>query len=231
MKVREIMAANVATAAPDTTLEEIATMMRDEEIGAVPVLDDDELVGLVTDRDIVLRCIATGKDPSETTVTDILSEDLETVEPDDDVEVASRVMSHKQIRRLPVVENGRLMGMVSLGDIAVKASENRAAKALEEVSQGVKPSRPPARAASPAIQQSAGGRHTVVSPEERLDQERGASRMVSGGRNAKQGIANRSAAEEEGRQRKVVPIRNQGKTGRKRRAAKIIGLRMRSDFR
>ncbi len=221
MNVREIMTADVATASPETTVEEIATMMKNEDTNAVPVVDDTELVGLVTDRDIVIRCIAEGKDPSQATANEIISEDLETVEPDDDVQEASRIMSRKQIRRLPVVENGRLVGMVSLGDIAVKGSGEQAADTLEEVSHGVKPSRSAAKREAKAQERAGarGGRHMGVSAEQRLDQERGVSRMVSGGRNAKQGIANRDIGEEVGRQSKVVPIRNEGKTARKRRAS------------
>jgi CBS domain-containing protein len=221
MKVNEIMTEDVATASPDSTLEDIAIIMRDEDTGAVPIVEDGELVGLITDRDIVMRCIAAGREAAETTADDILSNDLETVEPGADVGEASRLMSRKQIRRLPVVENGRLMGMVSLGDIAVKAGEQDASGALEDVSRGVKASRATRqqRGKQPSGAKNDSGRKAGVSASRRLDQERGASRLVSGGRNSKQGIANRSAAEEQGRQRKVVPIRNEGKTTRKRRAS------------
>lgn len=139
MKVREIMTTEVATAQPDSTLEEVASMMKEEDTGAIPVLDEDELVGIITDRDIVVRCIAEGKDATETNVEDILSEDLVTISPDDDVEEAARLMSERQIRRLPVVEEGELIGMISLGDIAVKeVDEEPATAALEGVSRGVK---------------------------------------------------------------------------------------------
>lgn len=214
MKVRDIMTADVATATSDTTLQEIATMMRDHDTGAVPVLDGDELIGLVTDRDIVMRCVAEGRDPEAMTADGVLSEELETIEPDTGVEEAVRLMSAKQIRRLPVVENGRLVGMLSLGDIAVKASEDQAGDALEDVSRGVKPSR-----GRPQPGKTQAGRRMGVSPERRIEQERGASRLVSGDRNAPQGIANRNVDEEVRRQSKVVPIRNQGKTTRKRRAS------------
>src|SRR4051812_20957654 len=138
MKVQEIMTVEVATATPDTTLEDVATMMRDEDTGAIPVVDGDEITGIITDRDIVIRAIAEGKDPVETTVEDILTGNLETIEPDTDVEEAAQMMSRRQIRRLPVVENGRLIGMLSLGDIAVKEHSETAGEALEDVSEGVK---------------------------------------------------------------------------------------------
>jgi CBS domain-containing protein len=221
MKVRDIMTAEVASATPDATLEEIATMMKDEDTGVIPVVEDELLLGLVTDRDIVVRCIAEGKSASGTTADDILSEDLETIEPDEDVEEASRLMSRRQIRRLPVVEDGRLVGILSIGDIAVKATEQKAGEALEDVSHGVKPSRGgrPGRARRQSAAIDAPVRHLGVSAEQRLDQERGASRLVSSGRNPKQGIANRNAGEEQRRQSKVVSIRNEGKTTRKRRAS------------
>jgi hypothetical protein len=105
-------------------------------------VDEDELVGIITDRDIVLRCIAEGRDATETNVEDILSEDLVTIEPDADVEEAARIMAQRQIRRLPVVSDGELVGMVSLGDIAVKERGDEAsAEALEGVSRGVKGTR------------------------------------------------------------------------------------------
>lgn len=139
MKVREIMTIEVATASPDSTLEEVASMMKEEDAGAIPVLDNDQLVGIITDRDIVLRCIAEGKDPTETNVEDILTDNLFTIEPDADLDEAARLMSERQIRRLPVVEDGELLGVISLGDIAVKEpDEDTAGDALEGVSQGVK---------------------------------------------------------------------------------------------
>ncbi|MGI9101174.1 MAG: CBS domain-containing protein [Terriglobales bacterium] len=223
MQIREIMTADVASVEPETTVEEIATIMRDMDTGVVPVVDEDkELLGIVTDRDIVIRCIAAGKNASEMAADEILTEELETIEPTTDVEEASRLMARKQVRRLPVVEGGCLVGMVSLGDIAVKGSEQNAGNALESVSRGVKPSRrgtaqrqaqPQARKGQPARRQAA------VSAEQRLDQERGEGRMITGGRNAPQGISNRNIGEEARRQSKVVPIRNEGKTTRKRRAS------------
>jgi CBS domain-containing protein len=140
MKVSQLMTKNVSVADLETTLEEIATMMRDEDAGAIPVLDEDKLVGIVTDRDIVLRCIAEGRDPVGTTSEDILSADLTTIKPNDDVDLAAHLMSQRQVRRLPVVdESGNLVGMLSLGDIAVKEDGDiEAAEALQGISRGVK---------------------------------------------------------------------------------------------
>jgi len=140
MKISEIMTTDIKKATPDNTLADIAAMMRDEDIGALPVVQDGELRGIVTDRDIVVRAIAEGKEPTTATVQEVLSEELESVEPDDDVEDAADLMASRQIRRLPVVQRGKLIGMVSLGDIAVKHEESTASHALEGVSEGVKAS-------------------------------------------------------------------------------------------
>jgi CBS domain-containing protein len=99
-------------------------------------VQDGELRGIVTDRDIVVRAIAEGKEPSTTTVQEVLSEKVESVEPDDDIEEAADVMAAHQIRRLPVVEDGKLIGMVSLGDISIKHEKSTVAHALEGVSEG-----------------------------------------------------------------------------------------------
>lgn len=143
MKISEIMTRDPKTARLDSTLEEIATLMKDEDVGAIPIVDDDdELVGIVTDRDIIVRCVAEGKEASDTTVEDIFTEELATIEPDADVQQAARLMAEKQIRRLPVVRDGELIGMVSIGDISVKHEDDETAGAtLHEISQGVKQDR------------------------------------------------------------------------------------------
>jgi CBS domain-containing protein len=150
MKIRDVMTTDVESAELDSTIEQIAAMMRDGDVGAIPVLDDGELCGILTDRDIVVRCIAEGNDPSETTVEDILSENLKTVSPNQDTEQAARLMAELQVRRLPVVEKGQLVGMVSIGDLAVKSDtdEGRIGRTLEEVSEGVKASGRDAQRAS-----------------------------------------------------------------------------------
>ena len=136
MKVREIMTSgSLATATLDTTLEEIANMMKAEDVGAIPVLDDDEkLAGIITDRDIVIRAIAEGEDPTECTAEDILSEQLHTIEPDAELQEAINLMSQHQIRRLPVVEEEQIIGIISLGDVSVKSQTEEAGEALEDIS-------------------------------------------------------------------------------------------------
>lgn len=140
MKVRDIMTSeSLATASLDTTLQEIANMMKDENVGAIPILDEDEnLAGIITDRDIVIRAVAEGQDTSECTAEEILSEELHTIEPDVDIEQAADLMARHKIRRLPVVEDGEIVGMISLGDISVKAEEDQAGDVLEDISEGVK---------------------------------------------------------------------------------------------
>src|SRR5579872_5281694 len=140
MKVSEVMTTDVESVQMNSTVEEAASIMKVENVGAVPVVDeDDDLVGIITDRDIVVRCVAEGKNPAETNVEEVLSHDLETIEPDVDVEEAARLMADRQIRRLPVCEDGELVGMVSIGDLRVKMSDREAsAEDLPEIAQGVR---------------------------------------------------------------------------------------------
>jgi CBS domain-containing protein len=189
MKVRDVMTTGVVTAAPDTTLEEIATMMKTEDTGAIPIVDEEELCGIITDRDIIVRCVAEGKDASEITAEDILSEDLEVVDPETDVEEALDIMGRRQIRRLPVVDNGELVGMISIGDLAVKqGDEQDTGEALKDVSRGVKQSR---AAAQPARRETnTATRNDTVQPKGK----------------ASTGITN-NLREERRRQERVVSIR------------------------
>lgn len=142
MKARDVMTKSVATVNPDTSIKEVAELMHRHNVGSVPVVDNNGLVGIVTDRDIVVRNIASGKDPFSTPVRDIMTSQVTTVSPDDDVQSITKIMASRQIRRIPVVENQQLVGMVSLGDIATVGKpelEMEASEALAEIS---KPSRP-----------------------------------------------------------------------------------------
>lgn len=140
MKVREIMTSEgLATATLDTTLAEIAERMRDENVGAIPIVDDDDkLCGIITDRDIVVRAIAEGEDPGECTAEEILSGQLHTIDPEAELEEVAELMARHQIRRLPVVQDEVVIGMISLGDLAVKSEEDEASDVLEDVSEGVR---------------------------------------------------------------------------------------------
>ncbi|GHH91819.1 CBS domain-containing protein [Streptomyces capillispiralis] len=118
--VRDIMTGAPVTVGPQTSVAEVARVMRDRDLGAVLVTDGDRLRGMVTDRDLVVRSLATGGDPEETTVAGACSEDLVTVGPDDDLDRAVRLMREHAVRRVPVVEDGRPVGVVSLGDVAME---------------------------------------------------------------------------------------------------------------
>lgn len=136
MKVRDLMSRNVAEVSPDTSLEEVARMMKEMNIGSVPVCESGRVVGIVTDRDIIVRELAMGKNPVATRVGDVMTHGISTVSPDMDIHDAAKLMSDKQIRRLPVVDNGRLVGMIAIGDMAVRSTlEDDAGEALSDISK------------------------------------------------------------------------------------------------
>lgn len=124
--LKDLMTPNPLTVSRDTPVEQAARSMRDECIGDVIVTDGDTLCGIVTDRDIVVRAIAEGRDPTTTTVGDICSSDLVTLSPDAGVDEAVTLMRERALRRLPIVENGRPVGVVSIGDLAIERDEHSA---------------------------------------------------------------------------------------------------------
>ena len=118
--VGELMTRDPVMVEPDATLKDAARMMRDRDIGALLVADKGQLVGLLTDRDIVVRGIADKGDPSSTKVMDIVSKEVETVKPNDSVDQAVKKMRSKAMRRIPVVDDrGKPVGIVAIGDLAV----------------------------------------------------------------------------------------------------------------
>jgi CBS domain-containing protein len=119
-QVREIMTSAPVAVGGLTSVSDVAHRMRDEDIGAVLVTDGDDLRGLVTDRDIVVRVLAEGMDPGDTTVQSACSPDLVTVTPDDEVGDAVELMREHALRRLPVVEGSTPVGIVALGDLAME---------------------------------------------------------------------------------------------------------------
>ena len=137
LRCSEIMASNVRTATRETSLREVATMMRDGDMGSVPVVEDGRLVGIVTDRDIVIRSIADGKDASAP-VGEAMTAEIFSVRPDDFVFEAVRLMGDKQVRRVPVVDdNGALAGIIAMADVALEMEDQQEiAEALEEISSG-----------------------------------------------------------------------------------------------
>lgn len=123
--VKAIMSDCVETVRPRASVKEAAGRMRAFQVGALPVCDHGSLVGILTDRDIIVRVTAAGKDAASTSVHEVMSQDVICCRPDQDVEIAARVMQVNQIRRLPVLdEAGQLCGIVSLGDLARVASED-----------------------------------------------------------------------------------------------------------
>jgi CBS domain-containing protein len=125
-QVREIMTSAPVSVGTLTAVSEVAHRMRDGDIGAVLVTEDDRLRGLVTDRDLVVRVLAEGKDPGDTTAQDACSPELVTVKPDDEVGRAVRLMREHALRRLPVVEGDQAVGMVALGDLAIERDPSSA---------------------------------------------------------------------------------------------------------
>ncbi|MEV6026836.1 CBS domain-containing protein [Streptomyces sp. NPDC052036] len=118
--VRDIMTVEPVTVEPGTSVGRVAQMMRDQNIGAVLVAEGDELRGLVSDRDLVVRALAEGADPAQTTVDRACSQDLVTITPDEDVRRAVHLMREYHVRRIPVVEGGHPIGIISLGDLAIE---------------------------------------------------------------------------------------------------------------
>ena len=139
MKVQDIMTKHVIGVSPEESVEVAARTLNRYNIGALPVCTaDGRLCGMVTDRDLVIRCVAAGKSPAETSVRQVMTSQVTSVKPDMDVGVAAHLMGRQQIRRLPVTENGKLCGMVTLGDMAAREdSVMDAADALADVSSHI----------------------------------------------------------------------------------------------
>jgi CBS domain-containing protein len=135
-KVHEVMTERPRAVTPQTPLNEVAQVMETEDVGAVPVVDGDRLVGIVTDRDIVVRAIAQGKDPRGMPASEVSSRELVTVNPDDELSDALNLMAQYQVRRLAVTgEDERLVGVVSQADVALHAKDKEAGQLLEGVSR------------------------------------------------------------------------------------------------
>ena len=135
MKVNEIMTRNVTCVNPQTTVAQVATMMKDLNIGSLPVCNENGIIGIVTDRDIVVRNVAQNKSPNDVSVESIMTYNVATATPDMLAEDVARLMAKNKIRRIPVVENNQLVGIVSLGDLASDIRfDMEASEALTEIS-------------------------------------------------------------------------------------------------
>ena len=134
-KIRDIMTDQVECCTLLDNIYEVAVKMKELNVGAIPIVDKEKLVGMITDRDIVVRGVAE-KHPGSTKVEDIMSDELITISSDATSREAIKLMSEHQIRRLPVVEGGKMVGIVSLGDFAIRElTDDQAKKALTEISE------------------------------------------------------------------------------------------------
>lgn len=140
MRIRDVMTANPKLCSPETTLKDVACLMRDHDTGFIPVCDGDRITGVITDRDMVVRSLCQGVDTSKATVRDCMSTEICWIQQDQDVKDAIAVMEERKIRRMLVMDqNKRLVGVLSLGDLAeVKGIRNLAETVLESVSASPK---------------------------------------------------------------------------------------------
>jgi CBS domain-containing protein len=133
--IKEVMTRDVRACEPNATVADAAKVMAQEDVGPVPIVEDGRLVGIVTDRDIVVRVVAEGRDPNATTVREIASTELVTVSPDDDLDEALNLLAQRQVRRLPVVEGDRLIGIVAQADVARLGKDKKTGEVVEEISR------------------------------------------------------------------------------------------------
>ena len=134
--VREAMTSKPCSIDTDKSVAYAAKMMRDEDVGIAPIVEGDRLVGVLTDRDIAVRVVAEGRDPNEVKVTEVASRDLVTLDPQQNLDEALRLMARHQVRRLPVVEeDGRLAGVIAQADVAKEAGDKRTGEVVEQISR------------------------------------------------------------------------------------------------
>ena len=133
--VREVMTSKLCSIDTDKPVAYAAKMMRDEDVGIAPIVEGDRLVGVLTDRDIAVRVVAEGRDPEQVKVTEVASRDVVTLDPQQDLDEALRLMARHQVRRLPVVDEQRLVGMLAQADVASEAKASKTGEVVEEISQ------------------------------------------------------------------------------------------------
>jgi CBS domain-containing protein len=135
-KISEVMSRNPRAIEADKPVAEAAKLMKDEDVGLAPIVEGGRLVGTLTDRDIVTRVVAEGKDPNRVPVREVASTDLVTVDPDQNLDEALSLMARNQVRRLPVVEeDGRLVGVLAQADVAREAKDKQTGELVEQISQ------------------------------------------------------------------------------------------------
>ena len=134
--IRDLMTENPCAIDADKSVAYAAKMMRDEDVGLAPIVEGDKLIGTLTDRDIAVRVVAEGKDPNQTTVREVASTNLVTIDPQQDLDEALRIMAKHQVRRLPVVEeDGKLVGVVAQADVAREGDDKQTGALVEEISK------------------------------------------------------------------------------------------------
>ena len=148
MKVRDAMSAHVRCGSPSDSVADIAGEMKRLNVGAMPICDGDRLVGIITDRDIAVECVAAGMDPKACQAREFMTYHPITISPDEELGEAFRLMMREQVRRLPVVDQNKLVGMLTLGDCAVNCPDDHAvAELVRRISVPVRSTRPVAAAA------------------------------------------------------------------------------------
>lgn len=134
--IRDVMTANPSTVEPNSSVVDAARIMKQADTGVVPVTEGGRLTGMVTDRDIAIRVVAEGKDPESTRVGEIASTDVVSVDPQQDLDEALRLMAQHKVRRLPVIEeDGRLVGVLAQADVAREGDDTRTGQVVEEISE------------------------------------------------------------------------------------------------
>jgi CBS domain-containing protein len=134
-QVRDVMTSNPVTCSSQASIADAAKVMAKEDIGPLPVVDADRLVGILTDRDIVVRVVAEGRDPQSTSVGDVATSDLVTVSPDEDLSRALQLLAERQVRRLPVAEGETLVGVIAQADIARQGDDSATGQVVEQISK------------------------------------------------------------------------------------------------
>jgi CBS domain-containing protein len=134
--IRDVMTSNPCSIDAEKSVAYAAKMMKEEDVGLAPIVEGDKLVGMLTDRDIAIRVVAEGRNPDQTKVREVASNQVVTIDPQQDLSEALRIMAKHQVRRLPVVEeDGRLVGVVAQADIAREGDDSRTGELVEEISK------------------------------------------------------------------------------------------------
>jgi len=134
--IRDVMTSNPCTIDADKDIAYAAKMLKDENVGIAPIVDGDQLIGVLTDRDIAIKVVAEGKDPKATTVREIASTSVVTVDPQQNLDEALRLMAQYQVRRLPVVEeDGKIVGILAQADVALQGDDTKTGEVVEKISK------------------------------------------------------------------------------------------------